>query len=72
MSREAPLASWLHIGPGSMATVTVTFPGTYKGFSLTAAQARRLRQALEAACETIDQDSGDRDRRVSINLMQGI
>lgn len=69
---DAPVASWLHIGPNSAATVTVTFPGTHKAFSLTREQMQRVRQAFERAEAIIAEDDGERDRRLSINLMEGV
>lgn len=69
---EAPIAAWLHIGPNSHATVTVTFIGTTKRFSLTQVQAYRLEAALRKARETIVRDDGELRTRVSMNLMEGV
>lgn len=69
---EAPISCWLHIGPNSHATVTVTFIGTHKAFSLTQVQAFRLEEALRRARQTIVADDGDRVRTVAINLLEGI
>ena len=69
---DAPISTWLHIGPNSHATVTVAFPGTHKAFSLTQVQAFRLEKALERARKTIVADDGERMRTVAINLLEGI
>ncbi|MBI4921881.1 MAG: hypothetical protein HY834_09040 [Devosia nanyangense] len=71
-SREPPISVWLHIGPASLATVTVSFPGTYKTFSLTKVQAQRLRAALDHGISILVRDDGDRRTRQSINLLEGI
>lgn len=69
---EAPIAAWLHIGPNSHATVTVTFIGTNKAFSLTSVQAQRLEVALRRARETIVRDDGELRRTLAINLLEGV
>lgn len=69
---DAPIAAWLHIGPNSHATVTVTFIGTTKAFSLTQTQAYRLEAALRRARQTICRDDGERMRTVAINLLEGV
>lgn len=69
---EAPIAAWLHIGPNSHATVTVTFIGTTKAFSLTQVQSYRLEAALRRARETIVRDDGELRRTIAINLMEGV
>lgn len=68
---DAPIAAWLHMGPNSRATVTVTFIGTHKRFSLTATQAFRLEQALSEARGTIARDDGERTHAISIKLLEG-
>lgn len=69
---DAPIACWLHIGPNSHATVTVTFIGTTKAFSLTSVQAQRLELALRRARETIVRDDGELRRTLAINLLEGV
>lgn len=68
---DAPIASWLHIGPNSAATITVSFPGTYKSFALTSRQARQLKRALIRGCDLVARDDGNLDRRIAIDLMKG-
>lgn len=69
---EAPMAVWLLLGPQSIASVNVSFPGTSKSFRLTRQQFARLCAACDAGREQLARDEGERQHRVSINLLQGI
>ena len=69
---DAPIAAWLHIGPNSHATVTVSFPGTHKAISLTQVQAYRLLEGLKEATRIIARDDGELRRTIAINLLEGI
>lgn len=68
---DAPLSAWLHMGPNSRASVTVTFIGTHKRFSLTATQVFRLEAALREARGVIASDDGERQHSISIKLLDG-
>lgn len=65
---DAPIAAWLHLGPQSQATVCVSFPGTYKSFTLTRVQVAQLHRALGEARELMARDSGDSAWRTSHKL----
>jgi hypothetical protein len=68
MMRDAPVMAWLHLGPQSQASVCVSFPGTYKKFTLTRVQARQLHRALGEAGELMAADGGDSAHRTSHKL----
>lgn|GEM_PF-6599444 len=67
---EAPIATWLHLAPSSRPTVTVTFIGTHKSFSLTRVQAQRLHHALGDALARIVREEVSPDTK-AIKLSQG-
>ena len=69
---SAPICAWLTMGPQSQATVSVSFVGTYKQFSLTRVQARKLHAALAEAIDLMARDSGDSQHRVVHKLAEGI
>jgi len=72
MANDAPIAAWLHLGPQSQATVSVSFIGTYKQFSLTRTQVWQLHRDLERAIALMARDDGESLRRTSHKLSEGI
>ncbi len=65
---EAPISCWLHQGPNSQATVSVSFVGTYKQFALTRVQVTELRARLEEAERLLARDDSEILFRKSIKL----
>jgi len=65
---EAPMSCWLHQGPNSQATLSVSFVGTSKQFSLTRVQVTELRARLEEAERLLARDDGEIIFRKSIKL----
>jgi hypothetical protein len=65
---DAPLSCWLHQGPNSQATVSVSFVGTHKQFALSREQLRELRARLDEAEALLARDDGEIMFRKSIKL----
>lgn len=68
---EAPIATWLHLRDDGHATVTISFIGTYKTFSLTRVQTQRLHHALGDALGRMARDEASPAGK-AIKLSQGV
>jgi hypothetical protein len=57
---DAPVAAWLHRGPNSQATVTISVIGSkHRPLSLTRVQVTELRRRLVEAEALLARDDGD-------------
>lgn len=65
---DAPISCWLHQGPNSQATVSVSFVGTHKQFTLTRGQLAELRSRLDEADRLLSRDDSEILFRKSIKL----